>query len=265
MPVNNVSPTRTGNTRWALATLLCMKDTRIMTTRNRTMYQHICIVCQGVQWTPEPTRKTGMCYTCSRGKKALPGRRRFPHICTVCHQTQWTQKRTRKTDMCYTCSRSQGRTDLERFWACVDKEIPCQCHLFEDRCWIWTGRLFQASGYGSFTVDHAPVSAHRFIYVAEHGPLPPEVFVLHEPPCTLKHCIRHLYAGTHTQNMHDAVLMHRHKAGEDTNMAVTTTAEVLAMRADHASGMTIAAIARKYGRSQDIAGRAIRRRTWKHI
>lgn len=83
-------------------------------------------------------------------------------------------------------------TATERFWAHVKKT---------DGCWLWTGGT-STYGYGSFNVgDGQYESAHVFAWEAEHGPVPPGLEVCHE--CDVPHCVRHLFLGTHLENMRD--------------------------------------------------------------
>lgn len=51
---------------------------------------------------------------------------------------------------------------LDRFWQKVDKTGPC---------WLWTGRINE-NGYGTFSIRHKAVYAHRFAYEVTLGPIP---------------------------------------------------------------------------------------------
>jgi hypothetical protein len=155
----------------------------------------------------------------------------FFRICTNCGKERWTTYQQHHSGLCRPCSISQRQQGskrprhflpgalypeeaIARFWKKVDKDTPCLCHSLEDRCWLWTARIDKKSGYACFSYDGSPISAHRFAYQAEHGPLPQGVYVLHMPPCLLKHCVRHLYAGTAQQNTTDAKNMNRFPTGE---------------------------------------------------
>jgi len=110
----------------------------------------------------------------------------------------------------------------ERFWAKVDVRGP-------DECWPWKASLHTA-GYGQIRVGGRAGRmrpAHQVAYLLTHGPIPEGKHVLHtcdNRPCTNG---RHLYTGTHAQNMRDAVDRNRMPRG-DANPARTHRAAMLA-------------------------------------
>jgi hypothetical protein len=80
----------------------------------------------------------------------------------------------------------------ERFWSKVDKT---------EECWLWTGCT--RSGYGLFRVGKKMVSAHRWIYEQENGPIPEGALLRHT--CDNPPCVRpdHLIAGSYGDNNRD--------------------------------------------------------------
>jgi len=86
-----------------------------------------------------------------------------------------------------------------RTWArCTAKIVPTPgCHY-------WVGALAD-DGYRRFTANSLTVRAWRFRWTAHHGPLPPQVVVMHqscdEPSCTRPD---HLRAGSQTENLASA-------------------------------------------------------------
>ena len=58
-----------------------------------------------------------------------------------------------------------GRDVMERFFAKIDKPDG------EEGCWMWTGTV--QGRYGVFRAVKGAVSAHRFLYEALIGPIPP--------------------------------------------------------------------------------------------
>lgn len=82
-------------------------------------------------------------------------------------------------------------SDLERFWAKVEKS---------DGCWLWTSQL--RNGYGLFGFNGGTVSAHRFSYSLANE-LERGEKVCHS--CDTPACVRpsHLFKGTHKMNMDD--------------------------------------------------------------
>lgn len=81
------------------------------------------------------------------------------------------------------------QTIEQRFWSKVDKSADC---------WTWQGSL--SCGYGKFSVNCRPVSAHRFAYESAHGAIAPGYQVDHT--CRQRACVRpdHLRLVTHKQN-----------------------------------------------------------------
>lgn len=83
------------------------------------------------------------------------------------------------------------RPTEERFWEKVDKT---------DTCWNWTAA--NVLGYGRFSVGGRLVSAHRFSYELEHGPIADGLQIDHL--CRNTRCVNpeHLEAVTPYVNTH---------------------------------------------------------------
>ena len=82
----------------------------------------------------------------------------------------------------------------QRFWTKVRKT---------DGCWLWTGGVFQANGYGQVSVNRRPDLAHRVAWRLSRGPIPVGKWVLHH--CDNHRCVRpdHLFIGDQFANMRD--------------------------------------------------------------
>lgn len=183
--------------------------------------------------------------------------------------------------------------DITRFWSKVDKETST------DGCWLWTGKRYP-KGYGAFFLKIASkkshVLAHRFAYEIQYGQIPEGLHVLHIPPCSNKHCVRHLYVGTRQQNMQDTLSMgtfatgdrngariHRDKMrrgnqhglrlhpeavakGEDVGTAKLTVPQVEAIRVLIASHTLLQReIGAMHGVSQTTISKIKRKERWKHL
>lgn len=111
-------------------------------------------------------------------------------------------------------------------------------------CWLWTGTL-NWGGYGQMTFRARHMAAHRFSYELHHGPIPKGLWVLHK--CDVSACVnpRHLYLGTHEDNMRDAFARGRLQR-------TLSDSDVVAIRSD---GRPQPAIARAYGVSQSLISR----------
>ena len=80
-------------------------------------------------------------------------------------------------------------------------------HTEDDSCWEWLAGRFN-TGYGAFRTDEGrTVTAHRFAWELEFGPT--DLQINHH--CDNRGCARtsHMYAGTHQNNMNDAIARNR--------------------------------------------------------
>ena len=94
----------------------------------------------------------------------------------------------------------------ERFWSKVDKQGSTEC-------WPWTASVVKNLGYGQFGMGGTMMRSHRVAWELSNGPIPAGMFVLHKcdnPPCCNP---QHLFIGTQTDNMQDALAKGRHGHG----------------------------------------------------
>lgn len=157
------------------------------------------------------------------------------------------------------------RPPPERFEEKVDRSAgPDGCHL-------WTACLNEA-GYGRFNPGGRvqPVKAHRWAYIQAHGPIPDGLEVCHS--CDTPACVnvRHLWLGTHRQNMQDMAAKGRASTlvmrGADCGAAKLTDADVLEIRrlwAERAANQH--QIAAKFGVTNTNVSMIVRGQTWRHL
>lgn len=134
-------------------------------------------------------------------------------------------------------------------------------------CWTWTG-VGRTNGYGVLSKGGSLggiILAHRAAFLLFKGEIPDGLLVRHS--CDNKLCVNpdHLLLGTHQDNMNDAVERRRMCAGERQQGAKLTSEKVAEARSLHASGASIASLARRYGIADETLGKAIHRKTWRHV
>lgn len=79
-------------------------------------------------------------------------------------------------------------------------------------CINWLGGV-TSDGYGNVTINGRQTTAHRAEWIKHFGEIPADMFVLHT--CDNPRCIniRHLWLGTHTDNMRDMRAKGRNVSG----------------------------------------------------
>ena len=113
--------------------------------------------------------------------------------------------------------------------------------------------------------------AHRLSYTIFVGDIPDGMLVLHS--CDNPACINpeHLFLGTQSDNIMDALKKKRyksnwpHRKGSDNPWAKTTEADVLSIRSEYAAGARQVDLASKYGLHQTTISDIVRRKIWKHV
>ena len=161
----------------------------------------------------------------------------------------------------------ETQADIDKFLAKV---------LRGDGCWEWRGARF-TSGYGVFSIGHKTVKAHRFSWYLENGPIPQGMFICHT--CDNPPCVRpsHLFMGTNTDNLQDAIRKgrvvfplpqcppERRARGERAHKAKLTADKVVEIRKQSALGRLHKDIAADFGVSDANIAYIVMRKTWKHV
>lgn len=141
----------------------------------------------------------------------------------------------------------ESRITAARFWAKVS--IPS-----DFQCWEWTGGT-GAGGYGRFSDT---VRAHRWSFEYFNGPVPEGLYVLHS--CDNRRCVNpaHLRAGTHAENVQDAIERGRYKHAKHAKVT-PQQAEYIRQNPD---GLKLKDIADKFGIAKSTASMIRSGKTW---
>ncbi len=157
--------------------------------------------------------------------------------------------------------RDRGEPLLVKFFNRVDKT---------DGCWIWKGNR-SAEGYGQFShkgTYHCAL-AHRVSFSIHIGAIPDGLYVCHT--CDNPICVnpRHLFLGTHSDNMTDMKLKGRAAIakGEAHRAHVLTEGQVLEIKALLEQGRRglPRELAARYGVSRATIEGIKNGRTWRHL
>lgn len=144
---------------------------------------------------------------------------------------------------------------MKRFWAKVQKTTGC---------WLWTGAK-GGGGYGAIKFEGKVVRAHRISWELVNGPIHDGLFVLHR--CDVRLCVnpKHLFLGTHEDNMRDCSRKQRTTLGEKQGRAKLKSSDVLEIRRLRSEGVKSSVIARKFCISQPTVSQIAKRQRWSHI
>ena len=154
---------------------------------------------------------------------------------------------------------SKPRPLAERLWEKVVKGS-------REQCWEWTGNKLPR-GYGIMSAGKrgsGNVYVHRLSYELSYGEIPRGMLVCHR--CDNPSCVNpnHLFVGTNADNAADKASKNRCNSpvGVKNGNAKLDDESVRFIRG---STETYAALAAKYGVSQQVIFCAKKGRTWKHV
>lgn len=136
--------------------------------------------------------------------------------------------------------------------------------LLDDDCWDWLGGFFSA-GYGYFRWEGKSRLAHRYAYIAKHGPIPEGLLVRHS--CDRHPCVNpnHLLLGTPADNMQDCVDRGRRPQGEKHAASKVSEDDIREIRRLATSGVSYAELGRRYSMTGRNISSIVTRKTWKHV
>lgn len=189
-----------------------------------------------------------------------------PRICEYCGKLYMPDRRTsrfctRTCAMRWVTLTRKPRTKIplaDRLWAKVDKSNP-------DGCWPFTGHINRL-GYGALRSEGIKlVSAHRAAYAVTYGPIPDGMAVCHS--CDNPACCRpdHLFLATQLENISDRDHKRRTAVGSRHASAKLTEADVVAIRAAMAAGISGASLSRQYGVADHTISQIRTGKTWRHV
>jgi len=138
--------------------------------------------------------------------------------------------------------------------------------LNPDVCWEWQGQT-NNNGYGRFIEKNKHRLAHRVAHELFIGPIPNGKNVCHA--CDNRRCVNphHLWAGTQSENLNDAVAKGRldtpNTTGELNGNRKLSATDVRIIREMKAAGQLQYKIAEKFGVSPSTIGEIVAGKIWK--
>ena len=161
-----------------------------------------------------------------------------------------------------------NKETMRRFWTKVDSRGDC---------WLWTGGQ-RGNGYGCFKVNGKVLSAHRVSWVIKHGEIPTGKLILHK--CNNRSCVnpKHLYVGTHKDNVADAIRAGTHyfakksyfntnsaRKGTENGSSKLDNIKVRDIRMLRKEGMGCRELGRLYSVDHSIISEVVNHKIWKHV
>lgn len=133
-----------------------------------------------------------------------------------------------------------------------------------DECIVWAGWI-DPDGYGRTRHGGRSKQVTRIILEAVGRPVPEGQCACHS--CDNRACVneRHLWAGSHRDNMADRDAKRRHAFGERNNKAKLTEADVREIRILRKTGLSQQKIADRFGVSQPVISSLLRGKTWAFV
>lgn len=157
---------------------------------------------------------------------------------------------------CVNPSHQMINTLENRFWNRVIKKST------SEQCWNWFGHK-DTGGYGIISDGKRRcMKVHRVSWEIHIGEIPKGLHVLHK--CDNVVCVnpKHLFLGTHQDNMRDAKEKGRIKRGEESGKAKLTMNDVKEIRKCAGRGCSYLEIAKIFNVSSSTVGGIVRKERW---
>lgn len=147
--------------------------------------------------------------------------------------------------------------NIQRFWSKV--------HISNniDDCWDWQQGC-DKYGYGKFVFNNIRIKSHRFAWMITNGQIPEGLYILHS--CDNRKCCnpKHLFLGTHLDNIKDKVAKGRQLKWEDNPLHKLTIEQVKEIRRLYAGGdITQRILGIQFNVSEMTISRIVSFKAWK--
>ena len=129
-----------------------------------------------------------------------------------------------------------------------------------DTCWLWTASM-KTERYGAFNLNKKIQFSHRVAYRLFIGEIPDNMEVCHQ--CDVTTCVnpKHLFLGTHKDNMMDSA-----KKGRLNNSRAKLNPEKIRyIRKQYSQGVNQADLCREFNYSTGNMSNIISGKSWAHV
>ncbi|SIT74622.1 HNH endonuclease [Pontibaca methylaminivorans] len=143
----------------------------------------------------------------------------------------------------------------------------CPVRDSKDSCWEWAG-MVNTNGYGRFSFNDRHELSHRISFQMFIGDIPDGYVVCHS--CDNRLCVnpRHLWIGTQSDNLKDAVAKGRmfrpDTTGERNGNKKLNWGKVEAIREMHSRGVKKHLIAQAFQVSPSTIGEVVNYKIWRN-
>ena len=145
-----------------------------------------------------------------------------------------------------------------RFWSKVAITAD------NEKCWEWQAHCNSKTGYGHLGFNGKQQDSHRIAWQLIYGQIPDGIEVCHS--CDNRKCVnpKHLFLGTHKQNMEDMQNKRRSTYGEKNTRSKLSNQQIVEIRERYSlGGINQRKLAAEYGICQSNISFIISGITWR--